>query len=328
MRFKEFCQVLTDEATALQKAVERYQANPTLADAIEQSIQTILARTQAGGKVILLGIGKSGKVASKIAATLSSTGTPAVFVHPTEALHGDLGVVTPHDVVMAFSYTGNTEELLEILPFFEQKNIPIIGIGGNPKSKLAQRSRFFIDASVEKEACPHNLAPTTSTTLALAIGDAFSVSLLNARGFTPEDFARNHPGGSLGKRLHLTVKDLMHAYPDQCPVVAPSATMDEVLELSTRKKLGGVLVADAGKLLGIITDGDIRRALKHREKFFTLSAPEVMTQNPITVVENLLAYQALQIMENRESQISVLPVIGEKLEIKGLLRIHDLFSNL
>lgn len=328
MRFKEFCQVLLDEGMAIQKAVHRYSNQPELAASIDQSIQLILDRTNAGGKVILLGIGKSGKIASKIAATLSSTGTPAVFVHPTEALHGDLGVVGPNDIVMAFSYTGNTEELLEILPFFDHKNIPVIGIGGNPKSKLALRSKHWIDASVEKEACPHNLAPTTSTTLALAIGDALSVSLLQARGFSPEDFARNHPGGSLGKRLQLTVKDLMHSYPDQCPTIKPDAPMDEVLELSTRKKLGGVLVEENGKLIGIITDGDIRRALQHREKFFTLNAREVMTQNPITVVENMLAYDALRIMENRESQISVLPVVSEKFEIKGLLRIHDLFSNL
>jgi arabinose-5-phosphate isomerase len=328
MRFKEFCQVLLEEGTAIQKAVSRYQTQPELSESIDQAIQLILDRTQAGGKVILLGIGKSGKIASKIAATLSSTGTPAVFVHPTEALHGDLGVVTANDVVLAFSYTGNTEELLEILPFFDHKGIPVIGIGGNPKSKLALRSRFWIDASVDQEACPHNLAPTTSTTLALAIGDALSVSLLQARGFSPEDFARNHPGGSLGKRLQLTVKDLMHALPDQCPVLPPDAAMDAVLEVSTRTKLGGVLIGENNLLLGIITDGDIRRSLQHREKFFQLLARDVMTQKPITVVENLLAYDALRIMENRESQISVLPVVGEKLEIKGLLRIHDLFSNL
>ena len=328
MRFKEFCQVLSNEAVAIQAAADRFSAQPSLADSIDQSIQLILDRTNAGGKVILMGIGKSGKVAAKIAATMSSTGTPAIFVHPTEALHGDLGVVTPHDVVIAFSYTGNTEELLEILPFFERKKIPVIGIGGNAKSKLALKSKFWIDASVEKEACPNNLAPTTSTTLALAIGDAFSVSLLQARGFSTEDFAKNHPGGSLGKRLQLIVKDLMHTYPQNCPVVNPSALMDEVLELSTQKKLGGVLVCEGQKLLGIITDGDIRRALKHREKFFALSAKQVMTQNPITVSETLLAYDALRIMEDRESQISVLPVVNEKHEAVGLLRIHDLFSNL
>jgi arabinose-5-phosphate isomerase len=328
MRFKEFCQVLSDEGAAIQAAANRYLKEPKLAESIDQSIQLILDRTQAGGKLILMGIGKSGKVAAKIAATLSSTGTPAIFVHPTEALHGDLGVVTPNDVVMAFSYTGNTEELLEILPFFERKKIPVIGIGGNTNSKLAQKSLYWIDASVEKEACPNNLAPTTSTTLALAIGDAFAVSLLQARGFSTEDFAKNHPGGSLGKRLQLIVKDLMHAYPHHCPVIKPDAQMDEVLELSTQKKLGGVLVCEGQKLLGIITDGDIRRALKHREKFFSLSAKDVMTQNPITVTETLLAFDALRIMEERDSQISVLPVVNENHEAVGLLRIHDLFSNL
>ena len=328
MRFKDFCQVLHDESAAIQAAAHRYLDQPKLSESIDQSIQLILKQTTLGGKVILLGIGKSGKIAAKIAATMSSTGTPAIFVHPTEALHGDLGVVTPHDVVMAFSYTGNTEELLEILPFFERKKIPIIGITGNPQSKLAKKSNFWIDASVEKEACPHNLAPTTSTTLALAIGDAFAVSLVNARGFTTEDFAKNHPGGSLGKRLQLIVKDLMHAYPENCPMIHADATMDEVLDLSTRKKLGAVLICEKQKLLGIITDGDIRRALQHREKFFSLTAKEVMTKNPITVTETLLAYDALRIMEERESQISVLPVVNEKEQAVGLLRIHDLFSNL
>ena len=328
MRFKDFCQVLSDEGAALQAAADRYLNQPKLSESIDHSIQLILDRTTAGGKVILMGIGKSGKIAAKIAATMSSTGTPAIFVHPTEALHGDLGVVTPNDVVIAFSYTGNTEELLEILPFFERKKIPVIGIGGNIKSKLAQKSNYWIDASVEKEACPNNLAPTTSTTLALAIGDAFAVSLLKARGFTTEDFAKNHPGGSLGKRLQLIVKDLMHAFPQNCPVVKADAGMDEVLELSTQKKLGGVLVCEKRKLLGIITDGDIRRALKHREKFFSLTAKDVMTQNPITVSEYILAYDALRIMEERESQISVLPVVNENHEAVGLLRIHDLFSNL
>lgn len=328
MRFKDFCQVLTNEGAALQAAAQRYLNQPKLSESIDQSIALILEKTNSGGKVILMGIGKSGKVASKIAATMSSTGTPAIFVHPTEALHGDLGVVTPNDVVIALSYTGNTEELLEIIPFFERKNIPVIGIGGNSNSKLALKSKFWIDASVEKEACPHNLAPTTSTTLAMAIGDALAVTLLQSRSFSPEDFAKNHPGGSLGKRLQLLVKDLMHAYPAQCPTIKPTATMDEVLNLSTEKKLGGVLVCENQKLLGIITDGDIRRALKHREKFFSLTAKEIMTQNPITVKADVLAYDALRIMEERESQISVLPVVNEKSEAVGLLRIHDLFSNL
>jgi arabinose-5-phosphate isomerase len=328
MRFKEFCHVLLNESNAIQTAAQRFMNSSELAKSVDQSIEIILQRTLAGGKVIVMGVGKSGKVASKIAATLSSTGTPAIFVHPTEALHGDLGVVTPNDVVLALSYTGNTEELLEIFPYFSHKKIPIIGIGGNSKSKMAALSNYWIDASIEKEACPHNLAPTTSTTLALAIGDALAVSLLQARGFSSEDFAKNHPGGSLGKRLQLTVKDLMHSYPENCPTVAPDARMDEVLDLSTRKKLGAVFVAQNHLLLGIITDGDIRRALKHREKFFSLSAKEIMTQNPTTVSETILAYDALCIMENRESQINVLPVVSEKLEIKGLLRIHDLFSNL
>ena len=191
MHFKEFCQVLSSEAAAIQAAVDRFSTQPKLKENIDQAIQLILDKTQAGGKVILMGIGKSGKIAAKIAATMSSTGTPAIFVHPTEALHGDLGVVTAHDVVIAFSYTGNTQELLELLPFFERKLIPVIGVGGNAQSKLAQKSLYWIDASVANEACTHNLAPTNSTTLALAIGDALAVSLTRARNFSEEDFACN-----------------------------------------------------------------------------------------------------------------------------------------
>jgi arabinose-5-phosphate isomerase len=232
-------------------------------------------------------------------------------------------VVGPNDVVIAISFTGNTGEIVELLPYFEKRSIPVIAFTGNASSKLAERARIVIDCSVPEEACAHNLAPTSSTTLTLAIGDALAISLMQARGFSAEDFAKNHPGGSLGRRLQLEVRDLMHPIP-KTPVVGPNASVDEILALSTERKLGAVLVQETNSLLGIITDGDLRRALRMKEKFFQMKASEIMTRNPVTVNENSLAYDALRIMEERESQISVLPVVNSSGIALGLLRIHDL----
>lgn len=327
MSLKEFCRVLSMEALAIQKTAEQFEKNPEWNQPLQQAMDLIFERTQKGGRLIVLGIGKSGKIGAKIAATLSSTGTPSLYVHPTEALHGDLGIVQESDVALAISYTGNTEEVLALLPFFERRKVPVIGLGGNSASKLAQKSAFWIHASVDEEACAHNLAPTTSTTLALAIGDAIAVTLMKMRQFTADDFAKNHPGGSLGRRLQLLVRDLMHDL-KTAPAVAESATMDEVLKLSTQRKLGAVLVCDGKKLLGLITDGDIRRALSHREKFFGLHARDIMTKKPTTVLDSLLAYDALRLMEERESQISVLPVVDSHGHALGILRIHDLVQTL
>ncbi|NDD92868.1 CBS domain-containing protein, partial [bacterium] len=199
----------------------------------------------------------------------------------------------------------------------------VIALTGNASSKLALKSRWVLDCSVTEEACAHNLAPTSSTTLTLAIGDALAIALMQARGFTAEDFARNHPGGSLGRRLQLQVRDLMHAVP-QAPMVSADAGVDEILALSTERKLGAVLVGEGSRLDGIITDGDLRRALRMREKFFQLKASEIMTPKPITVLETALAYDALRLMEERESQISVLPVVNCSGMALGILRIHDL----
>jgi arabinose-5-phosphate isomerase len=326
MHFKEFFRVLRLEAQAIESALTRFETNPSYAATLESVVELIYSQTEKGGKAVVIGVGKSGKIAAKIAATFSSTGTEAHFIHPTEALHGDLGVVGKNDVVIALSYTGNTEELLTLLPYFERRGTPVVALTGNLNSKLSQKSKFSLDCSVSEEACAHNLAPTSSTTLTLAIGDALAVALMQARKFTSQDFAVNHPGGSLGRRLQLLVKDLMHPLP-KAPVVAESASMDEVLNLSTDRKLGAVLVCKGSKLLGIITDGDIRRALSMKEKFFSLHAKDIMTQKPTTVLEDKLAYDALRLMEERESQISVLPVVNASGDALGLLRIHDLVQS-
>lgn len=278
-----------------------------------------------GGKIVVTGIGKSGKIASKIAATLSSTGSQAIYLHPTEGLHGDLGFVQKTDVVLALSYTGNTEELLRILPAFKALKTPIVSITGNLRSHLAEMSDVVIDASVGQEACPHNLAPTTSTTLSLAIGDALAVTLMKLRNFDAESFARNHPGGSIGRKLNLSVADAMQKG-DAVGIVAEDAMMDQVVVVATQKRLGAVLVARERKLLGLITDGDIRKALSHRERFFKLRADEVMTKNPTTAIPEMPARDAIALMENRKSQISVLPVVDRDGNWEGLLRLHDLLQ--
>jgi arabinose-5-phosphate isomerase len=323
MNFKEFCRVLSLEAQSILDSKKQFESNPDSAKAVGQAIDLILERTKKGGKVLCVGLGKSGKIAAKLSATFSSTGTPSLYIHPTEALHGDLGVMGENDVVIAISYTGNTEELITLLPYFERRGAPVIALTGHLNSRLAQKSQIVLNASVTEEACAHNLAPTSSTTLALAIGDALAVTVMKARGFTAEDFAKNHPGGALGRRLQLRVNDLMHRVP-KAPMIGENASVDEILSLSTEHRLGAVLVAQGQKLLGIITDGDIRRALKLRESFFGLSAKDIMTKSPIVVSPELLAYDALRLMEERESQISVLPVVDSDGNALGLLRIHDL----
>jgi arabinose-5-phosphate isomerase len=327
MSFKEFCRVLEVEARELTQTHQRFLNDPQAAQSVEKCISLVLDRTQKGGKVLVVGVGKSGKIAAKFAATLSSTGTPAIYLHPTEAMHGDLGVLHEQDVAFGISYTGNTDELVSLLPFFESRKIPFIGLGGQEKSKMGDRAQIWISASIQEEACPHHLAPTTSTTIALAITDALAVGIMQARGFSATDFAKNHPGGSLGRRLNLRVENLMHPL-QKCPVASPSSTMDEVLELSTRFKLGAVLVIQEQNLAGIITDGDIRRALRHREKFFGLLAQDIMTSKPISVAPDGMAFDALRLMEERESQINVLPVINAQGHAQGLLRIHDLVQTL
>ena len=278
------------------------------------------------GKVILAGVGKSGLIARKIAATLTSTGTTAVYLHPADALHGDLGIVTPADVAILLSNSGETDELVTMLPYLKQRAIPIIAIVGNIHSTLAKKADAIIDASVDREACPFNLAPTTSTTIALVIGDALAMTVMRCKGLTTEDFALNHPAGRLGKRLTLRVSDLMHGGQDN-PKISLEAPWLEVITKITQGGLGAVNVVDKqGKLLGLITDGDLRRTFQKIQptELGDIVSSAIMTINPIRVTPNELAYNALQLMENRQSQISVLPVTDENDICLGLIRLHDI----
>lgn len=320
----DFTQVLEIEARAIAEASQRFATQPGSAAAVSEAVQLLSRSLDRGGRIVVTGIGKSGKVAQKISATFSSTGSPATYLHATEALHGDLGMVTPADAVLALSHTGNTEDLVQLAPALKGLGVPIIGIGGNAGSQLAQACNLWLDGSVAHEACPHNLAPTASTTLALAIGDALAVSLMKLRGFEASDFARNHPGGSIGRRLHLRVGDIMHEAA-RLPLLGPETPIEQVIEASSLHNLGAVLVTGAGsKLLGIITDGDLRRALRHKNRFFQLTAADVMTAQPVTIAADALAYDALEKMEKRTSQIKELPVVDSQLRVLGLVRIHDL----
>ena len=262
-------------------------------------------------------------IAQKIAQTLTSTGTVAVFVHPSDALHGSLGVITKGDVVIALSNSGETEEILYLLPALRSRGISLISIVGNTDSTLARHSDVVLEASVDKEACPLNLAPTTSTTVALAIGDALAMTLMESKNLTAEDFAANHPAGRLGKRLTVKVSNLMH----ESPNISPEANWLEVVKAISKYTLGAVNVVDSQeKLIGIVTDGDLRRTIEKTapENLSALKAEQMMTKNPTVATPEMLAYNALQLMENRPRQISVLPVVDEKGICVGLLRLHDI----
>ncbi len=274
------------------------------------------------GRIVVLGMGKSGHVGSKVAATLASTGSPAFFVHPGEASHGDLGMITEKDVVLALSNSGETEEIITILPIIKRLNVPFIALTGNPLSRIAQAASVHIDVSVAQEACPLGLAPTASTTATLAMGDAMAVALLEARGFTVEDFARSHPGGRLGRRLLLKIADVMHRG-DAMPKVGLNAMLkDGLLEIS-KKGLGMTAVVDEhGTLAGIFTDGDLRRRLDQGVDIHRARMGELMTPGCITIHEDKLAAEALQIMETRK--INGLLVVGEGNKLVGALNMHDL----
>ena len=277
------------------------RAVETLKDSLDDSFSAACdLMLGARGRVIVTGMGKSGHVGSKLAATLASTGTPSFFVHPGEASHGDLGMITPDDVVLALSNSGETAEVLAILPVIKRKGTALIGMTGRPQSALAQLSDVHLTVAVSEEACPHNLAPTSSTTAALAMGDALAIALLEARGFTPEDFAMSHPGGSLGRRLLLKVDDIMHAG-EQLPVVSSGTSLSEALLEMTRKGLGMTAIThDDGTLAGIFTDGDLRRMLDRDIDIRKATIDEVMVAQPITIEPGHLAAEALQIMETRK----------------------------
>jgi arabinose-5-phosphate isomerase len=306
-------EILAVEMAAIERA-----SNSLSSEAVARAIELIIGCT---GKVIVSGVGKSGAIAEKIAQTMTSTGTMAIFLHPSDALHGGLGVVANGDVVIALSNSGETDELLAILPSLSQRSVPVIAIVGNVDSTLARAAVSVIDGSVDREACPLNLAPTASTTVALALGDAIAMAVMEAKGLTAEDFAANHPAGRLGKRLTLSVRDLMHDSPN----VSPDDGWLVVVKAISTHALGAVNVVDAdGGLIGIVTDGDLRRTIERTEtsSLDSLTAAAMMTPSPISATPEMLAYDALRIMEDRPSQISVLPVVyGTK--CVGLLRLHD-----
>lgn len=316
--FAQVQELLRMEAEAVERAAARLDA-----EAVERAVGLLAA---CRGKVVVVGVGKSGNVAQKIAATLTSTGTPAVFLHPSDAAHGQLGIVSGDDVVVVLSNGGESAEVVELLPHLQHRRAPVVAIVGRLDSTLARRADVALDASVEQEACPLNLAPTTSTTVALAIGDALAMTLMSVKGCTPEDFAMNHPGGRLGKRLTLRVCDLMREGAENPTVRADETLLDAVREIG-RGGLGAVCVVDAeGRLVGIITDGDVRRALQRGRlaDLDALTCEDVMTREPVVVAPDTLAYAALQLMEDRPSQISVLPVVEEGRRAVGLVRVHDI----
>ncbi len=273
------------------------------------------------GRLIVAGIGKSANIASKMVATFNSTGQPAVFLHASDAIHGDLGNIQDGDVVICISKSGNTPEVKVLVPFIKSMGNKIIALTGNPKSFLAKESDFTIDVSVDKEACPNNLAPTSSTTAQLVMGDAIAVSLLACKDFSDKDFARFHPGGTLGKRLYLKLADILSD--NSNPKVDVNATINEVIIEISQKRLGATAVLKNEKLEGIITDGDLRRMLEKGTAFSNLSAKDIMSSNPKTIAVNSLAYDALQILENNNiSQI----IMMDKNVYVGIVHIHELLK--
>ncbi|MDQ1326135.1 MAG: arabinose-5-phosphate isomerase [Campylobacterota bacterium] len=303
------------EAQALERAAARLDKN--FLDAID-----LIMRTK--GKLIITGVGKSGLVGAKMAATFASTGTSSFFLHPTEALHGDLGMISKGDTLLAISSSGESEELTKILPHIKRFEIPLIGLTGNPKSSLAYYSDVFLDISVEKEACPLNVAPTASTTLTMAIGDALAVALMEKRGFKHEDFASFHPGGTLGKKLFIKIKDLMRT--EALPIIQDDTILKEAIITMSEGKLGTVLIVDKeGKFCALLSDGDLRRALMQESFSLDHLAIDYATRNPKSYHDTqLLASQALEIIENE--RIQLLPITNKSGKIIGVLHIHDLIN--
>ncbi|GAB3259241.1 KpsF/GutQ family sugar-phosphate isomerase [Chitinimonas naiadis] len=307
-------EVLTIEADAIRGVAERLDESFLAAHALMLACQ---------GRVVVTGIGKSGHIGRKLAATLASTGTPAFFMHPAEAAHGDLGMITGDDIVLALSYSGAAEELVSLLPAIKRRGAKIVAMSGNPESALALAADIHLNARVEKEACPLNLAPTASTTATLALGDALAVSLLEARGFSRDDFALSHPGGSLGRKLLIHVRDVMHQG-EALAVVDRNASVRDALFEITRKGLGLTAVVDEqGELLGVFTDGDLRRAMDQDIDLKSARIESVMTRNPKTIEAGKLAVEAVQMME--KSKVYVL-LVKEDGRLAGAIRMHDLLQ--
>lgn len=312
---KQAREVLQIEAQGILDLIER------IGPEFEQTVEMIL---NSKGRVILTGIGKSGIIGRKITATFNSTGTPSLFMHPVEAVHGDLGMVTADDVVIAISNSGYTKELTDILPSLKSLGAKLIAFSGDPESPLAKESHLLINVGVEREACPLGLAPTTSTTAAMAMGDALAVVLLNRRHFNRKDFERFHPGGSLGNRLSIKIKEVMLTG-DQIPFVSKDQTIRKSVFEIDRKKLGASLVVDDGLvLLGIVTDGDIRRSLLRWKDMMGLKVEKIMSTSPKMIYEEKRVAEALALMEH--NAITVLPVVDKKRKVKGIVHLHGLLG--
>jgi len=304
--------VINTEADAVKEMLNH------LDDAFVRSCNLIL-NTQ--GRLVVVGMGKSGHIGSKIAATMASTGTPAFFVHPGEASHGDLGMITSEDVILALSNSGSTDEVISLLPVIKRKGIPLIAMTGNPESKLATTATVHINVHVTHEACPLGLAPTASTTATLAMGDALAVALMSSRGFTADDFALSHPGGSLGRRLLLYIDELMHTG-DDLPIVTPNTIVADALLEMTSKRLGMTAVVENEQLVGIFTDGDLRRSIENKIDLHNTKISETMISNCKTLALGTLAAEAVQIME--QYSITVLIVVDNENHPIGALHMHDL----
>ncbi len=316
---KKFCasakRVIQVEVQAIQGLLEQ------ITESFSKACELLLS---CQGRIVVLGMGKSGHIAAKIAATLASTGTPAFYVHPADASHGDLGMITPQDRVLAISHSGETLEILTLLPLLKDLGVQLIALSGQEKSTLAREANVFIHTKITEEACPLGLAPTASTTAALVMGDALAVAVLEARGFTKEDFARSHPSGSLGRRLLLRVREIMRTG-DQIPVIHEQATVAEALLEMSAKRLGlTAVINNQQDLVGIYTDGDLRRTLSQNHVLQTTVLREVMTEGCKTITPEILAAEALDIMES--FQITALLVLDEREKLIGIVNIHDLMQ--
>ena len=313
------CDTLDIEADALRKMRDRLAK--TGQDALVLSVALL---EQCRGRIVVSGIGKSGHIARKIAATFASTGSPAFFVHPAEASHGDLGMVTRDDVFVAISNSGETEELLTIVPIIKRTGAKLIALTGDPSSSLSKLADAHLDVSVDKEACPLNMAPTTSTTAALAMGDALAVALLDARGFNAQDFLRSHPGGRLGRKLLIHVSEVMRDFANT-PKVFEGSSFQEALAEMSRHKMGLVVIVNANnQVLGILTDGDLRRLLEKGEDTKTIRLVQIVTANPRTIPPDLIAEEAIEMMEHH--RINHLIVADANKTLLGALNLHDLFA--
>lgn len=308
-------EVIRKEAEAVARLEKKIDEN------FVKAVELIL---KCKGRVIVTGIGKSGIIGKKIAATLTSTGTASFFLHPTEGIHGDLGMVQKNDVVIAITKSGGTDEVYQLIPLFKRLGVPIITFTGSPDSPVAEKSDLVIDVSVDQEACSHNLIPTSSTTAALVMGDALAVALLEERHFSSEDFALLHPGGHLGRKLLLKVSDIMHTG-DQVPVVSEETGMKQVILEMTSKRLGTTTVVNQkGELVGVFTDGDLRRLVERTDEIFSLRAKQVMSENPKTIDGEELAAKALNLMES--FSITSLIITNGKREPVGIVHLHDILK--